>query len=119
MVPERRSSPRVPTYQPIRLQKSGAPSVVETLTKDLSAGGVRCLSMTLFPVSSDLSVELVLTAGEELLSVSGRAVWFRMIPHSDQFDVGISFESLTERNKRRLSAYLERIAERIPPTVSV
>ena len=74
MVPERRSSPRVPTYQPIRLQKSGAPSVVETLTKDLSAGGVRCLSIPLFPVSSDLNVELVLT---------GRGATKRLIAAAD------------------------------------
>ena len=88
--------------------------VVETLTKDLGPGGLCCLSSTLFPVATELGVELVLSAGREPLSVRGKTAWFRMIPHSEQFDVGIVFQEMTLEDKRRLSAYLERLVNQSP-----
>ncbi|MBI4597973.1 MAG: PilZ domain-containing protein [Candidatus Omnitrophica bacterium] len=108
---ERRKTERVRTYHPVRIYKQREPKVVETLTKDVSAGGVRCVSPQLFPISSDLGVEMTLFKGEESLSVKGKAVWFRMLPHSDQFDLGISFLELSPQDKRRLSAYLGRFTE--------
>ena len=109
---ERRKAPRYRTYHPVRIVKSREPHVVETLTKDVSRGGVRCLTPQLFPVSADLGVEMVLFRGEESFNVKGKAIWFRIIPHSDQFDLGISFLDMPPQDKRRLSVYLERLAER-------
>ena len=109
---ERRSAPRVRAYHPVRLQKPNNPQVVETLTKDLSLGGIRCLSAAIFPVSSDVNVNLILSTGEESLSVKGRAVWFRMIPYSEQFDLGISFGMISPYNKRRLSVYIDNLSEK-------
>ena len=97
----------------MRIQKPGATQVVESLTKDLGVLGVRCISPTLFPVSTEVSVEVVFSTGEESFSVRGRAVWFRMIPHSEQFDLGITFIELTDHNKRRLSAYVDRLSSHL------
>ena len=110
MADERRAVPRFRAYLPVRIQKPGTPHVVETLTKDLGVGGVRCLSATLFPIATEVSVELVLSTGEEPFSVRGRAVWFRMIPHSEQFDLGIAFLDVPPQGKRRLSAYIDRLS---------
>ena len=110
MAIDRREHPRFQAYRPVRLQRLGAPLVVETLTKDLGIGGLRCVSPRLFPVSSEVHVELVLSTGEEPFSVRGRAVWVRMIPHSEQFDIGIAFYDLPEANKRRLSIYLDHLS---------
>lgn len=106
---ERRRAPRVRAYRPVRLHKPPTPGVFETLTKDLSSEGMRCLSPTWFPVSTDLNAEVVLSDGDEPISVTGRAIWCRMVPHSDQFEVGLSFQGMSERNKRRLSAYLDHL----------
>ena len=83
---------------------------VETLSKDLSAGGLQCLSPTLFPVASEINIEVMLSTGDEPLIVRGRTSWFRMIPHSEQFEMGIAFDGLPPMTKRRLSAYLDRLA---------
>ena len=115
---ERRRAPRVRAYRPVRLCKPSLPPVFETLTKDLSLDGMRCLSPTWFPVSSDLNVELTLSDGEEPLSVTGRAVWFRMIPYSDQFEVGFSFQGVPPQTKRRLSGYLDRLAVKTSPALA-
>ena len=113
MSSERRSAPRFRAYLPVRIQKPGAGQVVETLTKDLGVGGLRCLSSTLFPISAEVSVELMLSKGEEPFSIRGRTVWFRMIPHSEQFDLGIVFFDLPDHSKRRLSAYMDRLASHL------
>ena len=107
---ERRATPRVRAYRPVRLQQTGIPRVVETLTKDLGMGGMRCVSPVLLPVSAEVSVELMLSTGAEPLTTRGRAVWFHTIPQSEQFDLGISFFDLPPTDKRRLSAYLERLS---------
>ena len=109
MLQERRQSLRVRAYRPIRLHRPSTPEMVETLTKDLALGGVRCISATLFPVSTEFNLELILSSGDEPLAVRGRTVWFRTIPQSEQFDIGIVFHELSAQNKRRLSGYLERL----------
>jgi len=96
----------------VRLQKVNPTKVVETLTKDLSVGGLRCVSPTVFAVSADVHVDLTLSMGSEPITVSGRAAWFRTIAHSDQFELGIAFQSLSPETKRRLSAYLELLSEK-------
>ncbi len=110
MAEERRSTPRFRAYRPVRLHGSSSPQVVETLTKDLAIGGLRFLSPTLFPVSTELSLELVLSTGDEPLTTRGRTLWFHTIPQSEQFDIGISFLDMTPQSKRRLSAYLDRLS---------
>ena len=109
MYPEQRAFPRIPVYWPVRVQRPGAPIIIETLTKDLSLGGLRCLSPTVLPVSTPVDVELNLAKGQEPLRAQGRSVWFRTIPESDQFEIGIIFQGLSQINKRRLSACIERL----------
>ena len=107
---ERRSTTRVRAYRPVRVHKPSTPEVIETLTKDLSQGGLRCLSTMLLPVASEVTVELMLGSGGEPISTRARTIWFQTIPQSEQFDIGITFVDLSGYDKRRLSAYLDRIS---------
>lgn len=109
MYPEQRVSPRVPVYWPVRVQRPGNPALIETLTKDLSLGGLRCLSPDVIPVASSVEVELTVAKGQEPMTVQGRSVWFRTIPGSDQFELGIIFQGLSPMTKRRLSACLDKL----------
>ena len=113
---ERRTSPRIRAYRPVRLHKPSSPQI-ETLTKNLSLGGVRCLSSTVFPVSSELNLELMFSTGEEPLAARGCMIWFQIVPHSEQFDLGIAFVDMAPQTKRRLSVYLDRLAQ-YPAAVS-
>jgi len=107
---ERRAAPRIRAYRPVKLRRHAAQQPIETLTKDVSAGGLRCLSPIPVPVTTPLKVELVFSDGQESFGVTGRAVWFRVIPQSDQFDLGIAFDGLSDENKRRLSVYLSNLS---------
>ena len=118
MLSERRTAPRYRTYRPIRLQKPGIPQVVETITKDLSEGGLRCISQTVVPVSTELQIELLVTTGDEPFTAKGRTAWFRIVPSSDQFDVGIIFLEISPQNKRLLSICLDRLSSQSPQIVT-
>lgn len=109
---DKRQVPRYRVYQPVRLHRPGSPQVMETLTKDLSAGGLRCITQTVLPVSTEVTLELVLAPGQEPLVARGRTMWFRSIPDSEQFDAGFAFTEINPINKRHLSAYLERLASK-------
>ena len=115
MAEERRKTQRFRAYLPVRLHGAHTPQIIETLTKDISIGGIRCISLTVFPVSTEVGVEVILSTGSELLDLRGRTSWFQTIPHSDQLDLGIQFHDLDPQNKRRLSAYLEYLAEQTAP----
>jgi len=105
---ERRRTSRIRAYLPVRLSTGSHQPVIETLTKDLGPEGLRCLSPTAFPVSSELNVEIILAAGQESVALRGRTAWFRTIPFADQFDIGLNFIEISPQTKRRLSSYLER-----------
>ena len=110
MVQERRKSPRIRAYLPMRLHRPDLHQAVETLTKDLSLDGVRYVSPMLSPVSTELKLELVLSTGREQLETRVKTAWFRTLPESEQFECGVSFVELSDENKRRLSVYLDHLS---------
>lgn len=110
---ERRSAGRVRAFQPVRLTRLGHQHVIESLTKDLSPNGAKCLSTTLFPLASELTLELGLGPGQGLVNVRGRVIWFQVRPESEQFDLGVQFLGMSPEDKRRLSTYLEHPARQI------
>lgn len=117
MSTERRHAIRHRAYLPLRLRAgvaSAAPMAVETLTKDISTGGVRCLSPHPLPVASDANLELVLAAAQEPLAARAVVRWFRSLPYSDQFELGLAFEDLSQQSARRLSSCLDRFSKRSP-----
>ena len=104
---ERRQNPRVRTRLPVRLYQHGGARVIETLTKDIASEGLRCVSPVAAPVSMEFSVEFTTGPGQEPRTVRGRTAWFRTIPESDQFDLGIRFLDISPQTSRRLSSYLD------------
>ena len=88
--------------------------MIETLTKDLSVGGLKCLSPTAKPIGTSLMLELELGPGEPPVDLRGRVAWFQDLPDSDQFYLGLVFDELDDRIRQRLSRYLDRISPFVP-----
>ena len=110
---DRRRTPRFRVYHPVRLHRLRPTQLVETLTKDLSFGGVRCMSTATFPISTELQLELVLFAGEEPLTLAGHTVWFQVVPYGEQYELGIAFDEVSAHHKRRLSIYLDTLSRQL------
>ncbi|MBI4322735.1 MAG: PilZ domain-containing protein [Candidatus Omnitrophica bacterium] len=110
--PERRRAPRVGCVLPVQLYAHDDPKVIETLTKDLSTSGLRCLSPVVKGAASPVSLEMTLGQGERPLSLRAKIVWFERVPHGNQFYLGLAFQNLSDQDTRRLSRYLERLASK-------
>ena len=111
---ERRGAPRLDCVLPLQLYANANhdPKVIETLTKNLSAGGLRCLSPMTKGAASPVSLEMTLGQGERPLSLQAKIVWFERIPHGNQFYLGLAFENISDHDTRRLSRYLEQISSK-------
>ena len=103
---ERRSVQRFRSYHPVRFSLSHSKHVVETLAKDLSIKGLRCLGPTLFLPTTELHFEILLCSDHGSIQADGRVIWFKTIQESEQFDLGIEFTTLKDKDKIRLSAYI-------------
>ena len=86
--------------------------VVETLTKDISLSGLRCLSPIAIPPSTPVHVELILGAGEPILNLNATAIWSKAIPKSEQFYLGLSFPSIDDEHMQRLSASVHSMIDK-------
>lgn len=93
MIEERRQVPRVRTYLPIRIQPPAGGAAVETLTRDISHRGVRCLAPAAIAARTPVRIDLTLPIRRSVVTLSGQTQWLRELPHSDQFEVGIVFVS--------------------------
>jgi hypothetical protein len=110
MAREQRHGQRVRAYLPVSLQPRDNPRALQTLTKDVSVEGLRCLSPMPVPVSTELRVQLTLGVGNEPLLLRGRTQWFRSLPYSEQFELGLTFLEVSPETVRRLSTYLDHLA---------
>lgn len=111
---ERRQHARVPVYLPIQFRRrSGELQLVETLIKDLSLGGLRCVSPVVLPPGTEVYVELPLEAGHEPVGADGRIVWIQPLPKSELYHLGIAFHPIQAQIERRLSTYLERCSRHL------
>lgn len=115
MSAERRQSIRYRAYLPLRFQAQGDAGAVQTLTKDLSVGGLRCMSPKPVPVAYETRVELMLATVQEPLTLRATVQWFRSMPYSDQYELGLSFHGVSSQSARRLSTYLGRIGGDVAP----
>lgn len=109
MEQDRRKFPRLQCRLPVRLYPKQEPRVIETLTKDLSLGGLRCVSRHERAAGMPLSVELLLESGERPMNIRGHVTWSRPIQDSEQFDIGVAFSAFPDMSKKRLSTYLDRL----------
>ncbi len=71
------------------------------------------MSPVALPVSFAITLELILSSGQEPLTIQGKTAWFRTIEESEQFDLGISFVEVPQEQQRRLSTYLEHISKKL------
>jgi hypothetical protein len=113
MMSERRHHTRVASHLPVKLDWQDGRGAIETLTTDIGAGGVRCLSPLSRPVSAPVSIELTIGSSHDPILAKATVSWFQPIPGSEQFYLGITFDRLSDRYSKYLSGYIAKISRRI------
>jgi c-di-GMP-binding flagellar brake protein YcgR len=101
-VSERRKFVRVYSDFPVQLKdmKPDAPvQIHNSLSQDLSEGGVQISSFYFYPVHSKMMVELHLNNDSAAVKTMGKVVWVEQLPYQDVFKVGIEFSELSAFNQ--------------------
>lgn len=102
---ERRKFVRVGSDFPVQLRylKPEAPTQVHnSLSQDLSEGGLQISSFNFYPVHSKMMVELFLNIDSAPIKTVGKVVWVEQFPYQDLFKLGIEFSELSDINHTRL-----------------
>lgn len=76
------------------------------LTSDLSAGGIRVLTDTPWPVDARVSIELALRRPRRLVSGSARVRWVRPLHEKDIYEMGLEFTELAPEGLAAVLEYL-------------
>jgi c-di-GMP-binding flagellar brake protein YcgR len=105
----RRASTRVATAQPIsfrRFRESGFPDSLGTgITVDLSEGGAKVRTYYPVPVSARLGLNL--NVGDKFVNSKARVVHVTA-ENDEHFLIGMSFESMSDGDRRILRDLLAR-----------
>ena len=115
LVSERRRWRRLCSHIPVRYQDLRTQRFVETLSKDISIGGLQCLTYDFLPASRELLVEISLYRGTPDVKARARVAWIRQIPHADQYCMGLEFLTLPDEMREEIHAYIEAVS---PSTAS-
>ena len=104
---ERRRWRRLRSHLPVRYQDLRTQRFVETLSKDISVGGVQCLTHEFLPANRELLVEIALYRGTPELKARARVAWIQQVPHADQYCMGLEFLSPPDELLKEIHAYIE------------
>ena len=107
---ERRQFPRLNHAHPVQMRNLYRPQELFTgsLSRDLSAGGVRVTSNGFLPRDSRLVVELILPESLKRIRAIGRVAWVREFPVSGTCDVGLQFVQFSPEDRESIAGYVER-----------
>lgn len=127
---DKRKYPRIPKKASIQIQELTYPfsanADLKATGKDISVGGVRCVSATAFAPKTVISLRIDMAgwnehkrpysmirdiSSETPMSVIGEVAWCRPVAGSAEFEVGISFNNIYEDDYRALVRYLDSMAE--------
>ena len=102
---ERRYSSRVKLRVPLHYQLQGDSEFGNTLTEDVSLGGIGFVNNKF--LASGVRILLEFNILSRLLKAIGKIVWSSPLPHSDRYRVGIQFQELDPIVSRDLSDYID------------
>jgi len=78
-----------------------------TNTVDFSQGGMGLISKNSVPLNSRIAIEIELGKENNSVLVFGEVKWVHQMANSDNYRIGLSFESIERRSKSRLNQYFQ------------
>lgn len=108
---EKRCFDRVNLKVPLSTQVRGSADLNNTLTENISIGGVGIVNNQFLSPGAVLNLKINILS--RVLSATGKVSWFTNLPHSNRFRTGIKFVELDSRDKAYLSDYISMQTRRI------
>ncbi|MBL7070074.1 MAG: PilZ domain-containing protein [Candidatus Omnitrophica bacterium] len=101
---EKRRYSRVKLKSPLHFNIRGRGDFSDTVSEDISAGGICFTNNQYIAPLTNLMLELKLLS--RVLNAIGRVVWVNPLAHSDRYRMGVEFVELDPQKKLYLSEYI-------------
>jgi len=110
-VRERRKFARIKSDFPVqqRLMPQGnSQRIHNSISKDLSEGGIQLSSFYFYPVNTRIMLDVFLACDEEPVHATGKVVWIEQIPYQERYKIGVQFSDVNEDSRQ----YLHRLMKK-------
>ncbi|MDD2752860.1 MAG: PilZ domain-containing protein [Candidatus Omnitrophica bacterium] len=104
-IEEKRRFPRIRLKAPLRYQVRGRPEFDNSLTEDISLGGVSFTNDKFIPPATNLMLEISIFS--RLLNPIGKVAWINPVGHSNRYRLGVEFLELDKENTNFLSQFID------------
>lgn len=104
MAGEKRHLKRIALRTPIRYQTRGRPDFSETLSDDISLGGIGLTENKFISPKTIVMLEINILA--RMLRPVGKIAWAAALPHSGKYRIGIEFLEFSPDEKHYLAGYI-------------
>jgi len=104
-IEEKRDSPRLKLRTPLRYQVRGTSESGETVTDDISRGGISFIEHKFIAPAALVMLEINLLS--RILRSVGRVAWASPLPRSDRYRLGIEFLELGSQEKNYLNDFID------------
>ena len=111
---EKRLDLRLDFSVPMRYRKieSVAQDFKGSLIKNISKSGAKISLYEFLPLNLRLAIEIPLTSGLKPVQGVGRVAWVSKAAYSEQYDVGLEFVNLNERDSQQITKlFSDQVAE--------
>lgn len=106
---ENRQNPRFLFKHAVNYQIGEFSSVDGSLSKDLSCGGI-CLTVSQFVgVKEPVLIYLQRHDEANIIPLKGTVAWIKMLADSEQYQIGIKFDSSDDAIKREVNRVVEEL----------
>ena len=101
---EKRRSPRIKLKTPLVYQVRGAPEAYNTVSDNISLGGLGFIHHNFIPLKTTLMLKVNVLS--RILSPAGRIVSAMPLAHSNRYRLGVEFLELDTQEKNYLGDYI-------------
>lgn len=102
---EKRRSPRIRLRIPLHYQIRGSSEFGDTISDDISAGGIGFTGNKFIVPQTLVALEINLLS--RILKSIGKVAWSSPLPHSDRYRLGIEFLELDLHQRNYLKDFID------------
>jgi Tfp pilus assembly protein PilZ len=110
---DKRSSMRKMVSASVRYEMKSTREFGSALACDISEGGLRLNFNKFIPSNTDFLLQLNLPSAAKIINAVGKVMWAQRIPHSERYQLGISFKEMHDKQRTEISDYLNRLPEKV------
>lgn len=104
---ERRKYKRLAVSFPIHFKVKTTNKYGNTLSCDISGGGVKMMLEQFVAPKTDFMLEFTIVDFLQIISAVGRVVWTKKMPHSERYQLGIEFKEIPQKNQESINQFVK------------